>query len=327
MYGCHGGSNQQWLLMPTGELKTQRDDRCLDYHYGNNNVYMHNCHGGSNQKWHVNPDGTMGTSYDGKCLDYHPTTKNVYMHNCHDGSNQKWVHPGFALDEYVQYLGHGSRSDIAWTECYSKNWGQCKVNEDFYTNREGSIDINGNIFTKGIVAHAHSYAKFNLGGSYTRFMACIGITKYNKDSRCGTTHGDASFRVVGDGSTKMDWLTKGPSQDATCISVDITGVNLLVLEANLGPAGRDCDLSTWADARVDSSNTPPSSYVVECDVDCTETCHEVDEMEVNERDRVLCTAKCATRSDSCTKCDGVAVTSSSKLLMLSAAGMMWPCYS
>jgi hypothetical protein len=71
----------------------------------------------------------------------------------------------------------------------------------------------------------------------------------------------------------------------------------------------------------------PPSYVVECDVDCTETCHEDYMKEVNERDRGLCTAKDAIRSDSCTKCDGVAVTSSSKLLMLSAAGMMWPCYS
>ena len=66
--------------------------------------------------------------------------------------------------------------------------------------------------------------------------------------------------------------------------------------------------------------------VVECDTDCTETCHEVDDKEVNERDREFCTATDAIRSDSCTKCDGVAVTSSSKLLMLSAAGMMWPCY-
>ena len=75
-----------------------------------------------------------------------------------------------------------------------------------------------------------------------------------------------------------------------------------------------------------SAPRKPPSYVVECDVDCTETCHEDYMKEVNERDRGLCTAKDAIRSDSCTKCDGVAVTSSSKLLMLSAAGMMWTCY-
>ena len=59
-------------------MKTQWDDKCLDYNYNNGNVYMHDCHGGTNQVWHINTDGTMGTSYDGKCLDYNYNTMNVY---------------------------------------------------------------------------------------------------------------------------------------------------------------------------------------------------------------------------------------------------------
>merc|ERR1719331_3341248 len=93
MHPCHGGANQQWLFTPTGELKTQYDDKCLDYNYNNGNVYMHGCHGGGNQKWHINPDGSMGTQHDAKCLDYNYNTLNVYMHDCHGGANQKWVHP------------------------------------------------------------------------------------------------------------------------------------------------------------------------------------------------------------------------------------------
>ena len=36
-----------------GELKTEQDDLCLDYNYGNGNVYMHPCHGGANQQWYA----------------------------------------------------------------------------------------------------------------------------------------------------------------------------------------------------------------------------------------------------------------------------------
>ena len=35
-------------------------------------------------------DGNIMSLFDGKCLDYHTGTRNVYMHECHDGANQKW---------------------------------------------------------------------------------------------------------------------------------------------------------------------------------------------------------------------------------------------
>merc|ERR1719313_379014 len=94
MHPCHGGANQQWFFEPgTGLLKTQWDDKCLDYNTGNGNVIMWECHGNTNQQWHINPDGSMGTAYDSKCLDYNYNNMNVYMHPCHGGANQKWVHP------------------------------------------------------------------------------------------------------------------------------------------------------------------------------------------------------------------------------------------
>ena len=40
-----------------------------------------------NQMWYM-IDGTIISVHDGKCLDYHTGTTNVYMHECHDGSNQ-----------------------------------------------------------------------------------------------------------------------------------------------------------------------------------------------------------------------------------------------
>merc|ERR1719267_190516 len=81
-----------------GEMKTEWDDLCLDYNYGNQNVYMHPCHGGTNQKWHINPDGSMGTGWDDLCLDYNYGNQNVYMHPCHGGANQQWYfEPGSGM--------------------------------------------------------------------------------------------------------------------------------------------------------------------------------------------------------------------------------------
>merc|ERR1719253_1716446 len=79
-------------------LKTERDNKCLDYNYGNGNVYMHRCHGGSNQNWYFDGDTVrirseglhLKTKRDNKCLDYNYNNGNVYMHDCHGGGNQQW---------------------------------------------------------------------------------------------------------------------------------------------------------------------------------------------------------------------------------------------
>lgn len=70
-------------------LVTLHDNKCADYHYGNNNVYMHDCHGGTNQQWYFDGE-QLKTRYDSKCLDYNYNDKNLYMHPCHGGSNQKF---------------------------------------------------------------------------------------------------------------------------------------------------------------------------------------------------------------------------------------------
>ena len=105
------------------------------------------------------------------------------------------------------------------------------------------------MYEKGIVQHATGVAKFALGGEYTRFSSCIGISKLDVDSRCGVTVGDARFRVKGDNDVLRDWEVKGSPEDPTCFEIDITGVEKLELEVDLN-GSRDCDISTWADAKV-----------------------------------------------------------------------------
>ena len=68
------------------------------------------------------------------------------------------------------------------------------------------------------------------------------------------------------------------------------------------------------------------NYLVECDADCTEACFKVEETEVIEQPRALCTAKDALYSKTCAKCDARESVpldeSSSRLLMFAAAGVV-----
>merc|ERR1719162_1981358 len=118
------------------------------------------------------------------------------------------------------------------------------------------------MFSKGFVAHAAGKATFTLSGQFTQFATCIGISKYApRPNDCGVTIGDARFRVLGDGQVVRDWEAKYSPQDATCFAINITGVNQLVLETVLQGAS-DCDLSTWADARVSDQATTAAPTTV-----------------------------------------------------------------
>jgi len=94
MHSCHGGSNQQWFIDGEKHLKTKYNNKCLDYNYNNKNVYMHDCHTGDNQKWFINGAHELQTEHDNLCLDYNYNNGNVYMHACHRGNNQKWYFVG-----------------------------------------------------------------------------------------------------------------------------------------------------------------------------------------------------------------------------------------
>jgi hypothetical protein len=113
-------------LIGPGELKTKRDDKCMDYNYNNQNVYMHPCHNGANQIFYINEDnGEMKTQYNDMCLDYNYNNGNVYMHPCHGGANQQWyIDPGNANRLRTRYNDHcldydvGKSNVIMWHDCH-----------------------------------------------------------------------------------------------------------------------------------------------------------------------------------------------------------------
>ena len=138
-------------------------------------------------------------------------------------------------------------SDIPFISCTTA-WEACKVDGD-YKHGQGQIEINGLIYKKGIVAHAAGKTTFLLDGLFDKFSTCIGISQLSSDLRCGVSSGDARFRVLGDDEILHDWEVKSSPELSTCFEVDITDVDSLVLETDLN-GSRDCDLSTWADAKV-----------------------------------------------------------------------------
>jgi hypothetical protein len=90
----------------------------------------------------------------------------------------------------------------------------------------------------------------------------------------------------------------------------------------------DTPTSEGGDSGESAGDADGSSYVVECDADCEETCYEVGGDEITEKERPVCSVNDAERSDTCVKCDSVAVQdkSSAKLFMLSASGMILLLY-
>ena len=155
------------------------------------------------------------------------------------------IHFHVFLDVFL-FLG----SDIPYLSC-TTGWPtkhSCVIDGPL-KHGEGKLEINGNTYEKGIVAHAPGNATFLLGGLYDKFTTCIGISKLSTDDRCGVSAGDARFRVLGDDKQLRDWEVKSSPENPTCFELEIKNVNELILESDLN-ISRDCDLSTWAYASV-----------------------------------------------------------------------------
>ena len=113
MYPCNSQSNQQWVGLADGTVKSMASNNlCLDYDVGHSyskedNVYMHECivENGEpvpQQRWTYNAaTGTVSNAAaPGLCLDYTwgmgPPSKgspdsNLYMHTCTGKANQQFV--------------------------------------------------------------------------------------------------------------------------------------------------------------------------------------------------------------------------------------------
>ncbi|WP_378789308.1 endo-1,4-beta-xylanase [Nonomuraea fastidiosa] len=97
LWDCNGGTNQQWTLTDSGELRVY-GNKCLDAGGSSNGarIQIYSCWGGDNQKWRINSDGTITGVQSNLCLDaIGQGTANgtgLQLYTCHGGANQKWTY-------------------------------------------------------------------------------------------------------------------------------------------------------------------------------------------------------------------------------------------
>ncbi|MEU5665995.1 lectin [Streptomyces longwoodensis] len=99
LWGCHGGTNQQWTLAADSSIRSL--GKCLDVDGSGTadgtKIQLWTCHGGTNQQWTPQSDGSIRSTHSGKCLDASGGTWNdgtpVHLWTCHNGPNQKWTLP------------------------------------------------------------------------------------------------------------------------------------------------------------------------------------------------------------------------------------------
>lgn len=119
----------------------------------------------------------------------------------------------------------------------------------WHYRRDKSVDgnplrIGGRTYRKGLGCHSRCELTYDLGRTYTRFLADVGI-----DDEVGDK-GDVDVQVLVDGKPKFQ--RKGlTGRDAPIpIAVDVTGASRLTLLVDFGGEFDICDHLDWANARL-----------------------------------------------------------------------------
>jgi hypothetical protein len=113
--------------------------------------------------------------------------------------------------------------------------------------------IGGRAFDRGIGTHAHSVIHVQLHGEAERFSCYAGVNDTG-----GNEAGTVGFVVCSmDGELfRSKVLTKG--QAAVKIDLDVTGLDLLILEAHDGGDDINSDHAVWADAVIRYTGKRPA---------------------------------------------------------------------
>ncbi|WP_432663066.1 NPCBM/NEW2 domain-containing protein [Wukongibacter baidiensis] len=136
-------------------------------------------------------------------------------------------------------------SDIR-CESATSGWGYFKADSSVAGDSHSDFDpivIEKQRFSKGLGVHANSELVYNIDGKYKTFKTYIGID----DEVSG---GSVKFQVKGDGRLLYQSPTIYHNTKAIPISVDVSGVNRLVLKVTDAGNGHSKDHADWADAKL-----------------------------------------------------------------------------
>lgn len=115
--------------------------------------------------------------------------------------------------------------------------------------------IEGVGYAKGLGVHANSDVQYQLGGSFERFIADVGV-----DDETGAG-GSVSFQVYGDGVLLFNSGIMTGSNPSQKVDVSVVGVQVLRLVVDDAGNGNGLDHVNWANARLIGDQTGDQIYV------------------------------------------------------------------
>ncbi len=118
----------------------------------------------------------------------------------------------------------------------------------------GQLKIGTSTYLKGLGTHANSKIIYQLDGKASIFRSDIGI-----DANNGSSFSSADFLVFGDGNLLYRSADKKLNTAPESISIDVRGVNELILITTEGKTNRgNSDHTNWGNARI--VNTASSTW-------------------------------------------------------------------
>lgn len=137
--------------------------------------------------------------------------------------------------------------DLSYVE---QGWGSAQANRSVDGN---PLSIAGKKFEHGLGTHAVSVFRIALNGKGERFTASVGV-----DDEKGKL-GSVVFSLTGDGKTLwQSGIMKG-GEPAKEVSVEISGIKVLVLRVGDAGDGINYDHADWADAKINMLEGKPEA--------------------------------------------------------------------
>jgi len=130
-------------------------------------------------------------------------------------------------------------STLIWT-FMSQGYGSPGKNRTVDGN---PLTIAGQTYATGLGTHSAAEFRYQLGGSYLRFVSDIGV-----DDEVGACSGSVTFEVWADGEKLFDSGLIESGDPAVRVDVDIAGRNELKLIVTDGGNGNMCDHADWGGA-------------------------------------------------------------------------------
>jgi chitodextrinase/glucose/arabinose dehydrogenase len=189
---------------------------------------------------------TAGTGY-GFCIKAKDAAGNVSpasaVHSVTTQGNLTTPPPAGCVEQ-TSYL-----SDLSWVGTPSNAWGPVEKDKSNGEQAAGdgrTLTINGKTYAKGLGVHAASEVVYNLGGTWSRFKAELGVDDEVPDYASASV----IFEVWADGQRLFQSPTLRPTSATVLVDVDVSGKQQLKLVVTDGGDGNGYDHVDWADARL-----------------------------------------------------------------------------